>query len=64
MSSRPPSGSMVYWRFKTNAPCEWWFGYCTYAGGYNMLRMGRWNGDTTGGDIVSASEIEWKAYRS
>lgn len=64
MSSRPPSGSMVYWRFKAKAPCAWLFGYVTYAGGYSMLRMGRWNGDTMGGALVDATEIEWKEYRS
>lgn len=63
MSSRPPSGSMVYWRFKRNAPSAWAFGYVTYAGGCNMLRMGRWNGDTMGGAVVDASEIEWREYQ-
>jgi hypothetical protein len=58
--NRPPSGSMVYWRFQSEAPCEWKFGYVTYAKGCNLIRMGRWNGDSTGGPIVSTSEIEWK----
>jgi hypothetical protein len=60
--SRPPSGSMVYWRFKTNAPGAWRFGYVTYAGGCDMLRMGAWNGDNMGGSVVSAPEIEWRHY--
>jgi hypothetical protein len=51
---------MVYWRFKTQIPCPWRFGYCTYAGGHELVRMGCWNGDTTGGAVVSVSEIEWK----
>lgn len=63
MSSRPPSGSMVYWRFKSRAPCGWAFGYVTYAGGSNMLRMGRWNGDDMGGAVVDSAEIEWKEYQ-
>lgn len=61
MSSRPPSGSMVYWRKKGGF--NWLFGYCTYVSGPNLIRLGRWNGDTVGGYIVSASEIEWKDYR-
>ena len=62
MSSRPQSGEMVYWRFKKNTPCPWFFGYVTYAKGYEFLRMGSYNGDSHGGKIVSASEIEWKTY--
>ena len=59
---RPPSGDMVWWRF-AGQPAPWKFGYCTYVRGHDMIRMGRWNGDTMGGSVVSASEIEWKAYR-
>ena len=59
--NRPPPGSMVYWRF--NGVNHWSFGYCTYAGSYNMLRMGRWAGDTIGGIIVDVADIEWKEYR-
>lgn len=60
--SRPPSGTMVWWRGKGRL--EWRFGYCTYVSGYDLIRMGRWNGDTFGGSVVSASEIEWKEYRA
>ena len=59
MSSRPPSGSMVYWRFKRNIPGAWVFGYVTYVQGYDLIRMGNFNGDNTGGYLVSVSEIEW-----
>lgn len=57
---RPPPGVMVHWRFK-NADREWRFGYCTYESG-SLIRMGRWNGDTNGGSIVDASDIEWRKY--
>ncbi len=57
--SRPPAGSMVWWRVKDAA--EWRFGYCTYITA-NMVRMGRWNGDSTGGSVVSIGEVEWKHY--
>ncbi len=60
---RPPSGSMVWWRFKKNVPSSWTFGYVTYESGHDLVRMGRWNGDTMGGSVVSAYEIEWKEYR-
>jgi hypothetical protein len=59
--SRPPSGTMVYWRFTAKAPCSWIFGYVTYQYG-DLIRMGRWNGDDMGGQVVSAAEIEWKEY--
>ncbi|KKK74143.1 hypothetical protein LCGC14_2886690 [marine sediment metagenome] len=62
MSSRPPSCSMVFWRFKKSVPCFWRFGYVTYAQGYDLIRMGRWNGDDMSGAVVSVSEIEWKPY--
>ena len=63
MSSRPPSGRMVYWRFRKNVPGPWEFGYVTYTyeKGHELLRMGRYNGDSSGGKIVSGSEIEWKS---
>lgn len=65
MSRRPPSGSMVHWRFKAKAPCPWRFGYVTYHNdGHDLIRMGRWNGDSEGGPLVSASEIEWQEYRT
>lgn len=56
--NRPPPGSMVNWRFTGSKP--YGFGYVTYAGSYNMLRMGRWNGDTTGGQIVDVADIDWE----
>ena len=61
--SRPPSGSMIYWRFKAKAPCAWTFGYVTYLSA-GLLRMGSFNGDTSHGHIVDESEIEWKRYSS
>ena len=63
MSNRPPSGTMVYWRFKMNIPGPWYFGYVTYEKGHDLLRMGRYNGETNGGSIVSTSEIEWKLFK-
>lgn len=63
MSNRPPPGSMVHWRFKTQAPGAWRFGYCTYVSGPDLVRMGCWNGDNVGGPVVSAFEIEWREYR-
>ncbi len=54
---------MVWWRFKKNAPGEYRFGYCTSAESGQLVRMGRWNGDTTGGCVVDPYEIEWKDYR-
>jgi hypothetical protein len=53
---------MVYWRFKS-AGGAWTFGYATYASGCDLLRMGRWNGDTSGGTVVSAFDIEWRPYQ-
>lgn len=53
---------MVYWRF-AGPPSAWRFGYCTYESGHDLVRMGAYNGDTMGGSVVSAAEIEWKEYR-
>lgn len=53
---------MVYWRFKGAGP--WHFGYASEVGDYSLVRMGRWNGDTMGGHVVSVKEIEWKEYRT
>ena len=58
--NRPPPGSMVYW--KAQNAVEWRFGYCTYVSGPDIVRMGRWNGDTTGGSVVSTGGIQWKPY--
>lgn len=59
MSNRPMSGTMVFWRFKKDSPSPWVVGYVTYEKGYDLLRMGDYNGDSKGGKIVSASEVEW-----
>ena len=58
-SSRPPVGQMVYWRFKAHAPGPWNYSYVSSAG-CGLLRMGNWNGDTTGGLVIDPAEIEWK----
>lgn len=55
------TGIMVYWRFKKAAPCEWRFGY-TSAERDGLIRMGRWNGDTSGGVVVDPKEIETRPY--
>lgn len=60
--SRPPSGSMVYWRFRAQVPCNWRFGYVSYVKSWELIRMGNWNGDTSSGPIVSVSEIEWRKH--
>jgi hypothetical protein len=57
MTTRSPPGSMVLWRF--NGEKEYRFGYCTYVESYNIIRMGRYNGDTIGGSIVDINDIEW-----
>jgi hypothetical protein len=41
---------------------HWRFGYCTWLSDPDLVRMGNWNGDTMGGSIVSASEIETREY--
>jgi hypothetical protein len=54
---------MVYWRGLKQT--RWMFGYCTYTdNGYSMVRMGSWNGDTTGGSVVDISDIEWRPYEN
>lgn len=53
---------MIWWRFKGVAR-PWQFGYMTQVGN-GLVRMGRWNGDTVGGVVVSESEIETMPYRS
>ena len=55
--NRPPPGTMVYWR--PTGQIEYRFGYCTYVQPYNIVRMGRWNGDTAGGSIVDIADIDW-----
>ena len=55
--NRPPPGSMVWWRPKGSI--EYRFGYCTYISGPTMIRLGRWNGDSTrmaiGGDSAGGN---------
>lgn len=57
----PAPASMVYWRFASEAPSGWRFGYVTVASS-GLIRMGSYSGDRTGGTVVDPSEIEWKAY--
>ena len=61
--SRPPSGLMVYWRFKRNVPGPWHFGYVMIINS-ELIRMGRWSGDRDGGSVVDPTEIEWRAYNA
>lgn len=61
--SQPPPGTMIYWRFKRNAPGAWKFGYVSHTARSDMLRMGNWNGDTMGGSLVDPTEIEWREYQ-
>lgn len=60
---RPPPGTMVHWRFKSVVPGPYRFGYCTYVSGPNLIRLGSYAGDTTGGEVVDAFDIEWKEHR-
>ncbi len=62
VQDRPPSGSMVYWRWKRAEGMLpiWQFGYVTYAAGGDLLRIGARNGDTARGDVVSIADIEWR----
>ena len=57
--SRPTTGIMIYWRFKSSIPSIWHTGYTSLAGN-GLIRMGRWNGDTYGGVVVDPAEIEWR----
>ena len=61
MSSSPPPGTMVFWRFKEAVPGPWRFGYVTHKRP-QLIRMGCWNGDSVGGSVVDPSEIEWRPY--
>lgn len=56
---KPNSGRMYWWRQK--GALEWRFGYCSHESA-GLVRMGRWNGDTSGGAVVDPTEIEWKDY--
>ena len=55
---RLTAGQCYFWRFKGSMPYR--FGYCTHAEG-GFYRMGAHNGDTSGGMIVDAGDIEGKA---
>ena len=55
----PTSGMMYWWRGK--GTLSWRFGYCTHLS-RGMVRMGSYNGDTSGGHVVLAEEIEWRPY--
>ena len=60
---RPPTGSMIWWRFKKQAPCGWVFGYVSYVfSGVNLIRLGTYNGDLFGGAVVDFTEIEWESH--
>lgn len=62
---KPPSGEMVWWRFKSGLGSGLWaFGYVTYTSNEDLVRMGSHNGDNMGGRVVSHAEIEWKPYRT
>lgn len=52
---------MVWWRPKGSM--EYRFGYCTYVSGPTLIRLGRYNGDSHGGSVVDAFDIEWKPYK-
>ena len=54
---------MVWWRFKSQAPCVWRFGYMTDVSG-GLVRMGYWHGDASRGPVVDPTEIETREYRS
>lgn len=50
---------LVWWRFKGVGP--WHFGFRTAIPG-RLVRMGRWNGDTSGGTVVDPNEIETRSH--
>jgi len=50
----PFFGTNIFWRFKGEK--EYRYGYPTKMND-GLVRMGRWNGDTTGGIIVDMREI-------
>lgn len=57
--SAPGNGIMCWWRAK--GTLDWHFGYCTRVGS-GLVRMGSYNGDTTGGRVVDEADIEWRQY--
>lgn len=52
------AGQCYYWRFIGQKAYK--FGYCTHAE-KGFYRMGSWNGDTSGGVIVDADDVEARA---
>lgn len=52
---------MVWWRFKAQGG-TWRFGYVSRVPQGSLIRLGNWNGDTTGGVVVDPNEIEHKPY--
>lgn len=61
MQGKPHEGACVYWR--GIGQFEWRFGYVTHVEGYDLIRMGTAVGDTHGGHVVSAEDIEWREKR-
>lgn len=57
---KPYNGKMVYWKDKSNT--NWRFGYVTWTTNYNLIRLGRWNGDDMGGALRDINDIEWRDY--
>jgi len=55
---RLTNGQCYYWRFKGDRAYK--FGYCSQVE-KGFYRMGNYNGDTSGGVIVDASEVEGTA---
>ena len=51
---------MIWWRFKGVGP--WRFGYTSEVKGRGLMHLGNYNGDTMGGYVVDASEIEWRPH--
>lgn len=51
----PFFGTNIYWRFKGDKAYR--YGYPTRMP-KGLIRMGRWNGDTTGGFVVDKKEVE------
>ena len=49
-----------YWRFKGAESYRYGWSSMVPNG---LIRMGRWNGDTTGGTVVDPKDIETKPYR-
>ena len=53
----PFFGTNVYWRFKGEKAYR--YGYPIQVDN-QLVRMGRWNGDTHGGTVVEMKDIEVK----